>query len=212
MFIVISTTDIREHVAFNIHCYILAIMGIAYNVGNFGNLYQEHAIIASVLGLILGAGLIALYFGLGYLLLKTMVIGPGDIFIAGALGACFGWKYILYILASAVAIQVIAFLPVFFIKLIKKKDYITILEFIFFTIVAASTYYINNIYMTILLVITGIILCKRILDTLPANLVELNDAMLNGESDNKTFEEKEFFHLPFGPALCCAALLFIFLH
>jgi len=218
MFIVISTTDIREHVAFNIHSYILALMGLIYNFFNFGELYNGYTWIfhtsfaASILGLITGAGLIAIYFGLGYLILKTMIIGPGDIFIAGALGACFGWKYILIILAGAVAIQVLAFLPIFFCKLAKKKDFITIIEFLLFTVIAACNYYISNIYMTILLITTGIILCKRILDTLPTNLVELNEAMLNGETNDETNDEKELFHLPFGPALCCAALLFIFLH
>ena len=218
MFIVISTTDIKEHVAFNIHSYILAFLGILYNFFNIGNLYQGHlwifntSFIASILGLILGAGLIGIYMGLGYLFLKTMIIGPGDIFIAGALGACFGWKYILYILIGAVVIQVLAFLPVFFYKLIRKKDFITIAEFIIFTILAIINYFIHNIPLVVALAVVGLLLCKRIIDTLPENLVELNEALLNGEAEEKDLEEKEIFHLPFGPALCCAALLFTFLH
>lgn len=218
LFIVISTTDIREHVAFNIHSYILAILGIVYNFFNFGSLYQGQiwifntSFIASLSGLILGASLIGIYFGIGYLLLKTMIIGPGDIFIAGALGACFGWKYILYILAGAVLIQVLAFLPIFFYKLIKKKDFITIIEFIIFTIFAVINYFIHNIPLILALAISGLILCKRIIDSLPENLVELNSALLNGEVEEKDLEQNELFHLPFGPALCCASLLFIFLH
>ena len=42
MFVVISTTDIKEHVAFNIHSYILAGAGIVYNFFNFGNLYDGY--------------------------------------------------------------------------------------------------------------------------------------------------------------------------
>ena len=218
LFIVISTTDIREHVAFNIHSYILALLGIVYNFFNLGSLYQGHiwifntSFLASILGLIIGAGLIGIYLGIGYLLLKTMIIGPGDIFIAGALGACFGWKYILFILAGAVAIQVLAFLPIFFRKLIKKKEFITIIEFIIFTIFAIINYFIHNIPFILALTVSGLLLCKRIIDTLPENLVELNAALLNGEAEEQDLEQNELFHLPFGPALCCASLLFIFLH
>lgn len=150
-----------------------------------------------------------------------MIIGPGDIFIAGALGACFGWKYILLIIAGAVALQVLAYIPVFIQKLMQKKDYITIIEFILFMLIALGNYlylkYINtdlfvvNITFSIVLLISGLILCKRVIDTLPKNLIELNEAMLNGEELEEE-SKNELSHMPFGPALCCAAILFIFLH
>ncbi len=220
LFIIISTTDIKEHVAFNLHSYILAFFGILYNYFNFGNLYEgnvwifQTSFIASILGLLLGAAIISAYFGLGYLVLKTMIIGPGDIFIAGALGACFGWKHILIILAVAVGIQILTFLPIYFVKLIKKKDYITLAEFLIFAICASCNCIYPHIAVSILLIIIGAILCKRILDTLPKNLVELNEEMLKNESEETKIssEKEEIFHLPFGPALCCASLLFIFLH
>ncbi|MBR2526236.1 prepilin peptidase [bacterium] len=227
MFIVISTTDIREHVAFNLHSYILAIAGLIYNFFNFGHLYNGYtwifhtSFVYAILGLILGAALIGIYLGFGYLIFKTMIIGPGDIFIAGALGACFGWKYILLIIAAAVAIQVLTFIPVFFQKLIQKKDYLTITEFIIFITIASGNYlylkyipkeiYAVNILITIVLITSGIVLSKRIIDTLPENLVALNEAMLNGEEIEEE-NKNELFHMPFGPALCCASLLFIFLH
>ena len=226
MFIVISTTDIKEHVAFNLHSYILAIAGLIYNFFNFGNLYDGYiwifhtSFIYAILGLILGAALIGIYLGFGYLIFKTMIIGPGDIFITGALGACFGWKYILLIIGIAVAIQVLTFIPVFFQKLIQKKDYVTIFEFIVFVVIAALNYlYLKfaantifeiNILFNLILLISGVILSKRIIATLPENLVALNEAMLNGE-DIEEQNKNELSHLPFGPALCCGALLFIFL-
>jgi len=236
MFIAISVTDIREHVAFNLHSYILGITGLIYNFFNFGNLYEGYtwifhtSFVAAIAGLFIGAGLIAAYLGIGYLIFKTMIIGPGDIFIAGALGACFGWKYILIILAGAVALQVIAFIPIFFQKLIKKKDYLTLIEFLAFTVIAIFNYiyitylkidlFLLNFAITIVLILSGALLCKRILDTLPENLIELNEAMLEEtlnpqNEENKTTDDNdknELFHLPFGPALCCAALLIMFLH
>lgn len=227
MFIVISTTDIKEHVAFNLHSYILAGAGLIYNFFNFGNLYDGYtwifhtAFVYAILGLILGAVLIGIYLGLGYLIFKTMIIGIGDIFIAGALGACFGWKYILLIIAGAVGIQVLTYIPVFFQKLIQKKDYITIIEFILFIIIATANYlylrYMNtdilivNILLNVILIASGIVLSKRVIATLPKNLIELNEALLNGEEIEEE-NKNELSHMPFGPALCCAALLFIFLH
>ncbi len=227
MFIVISTTDIREHVAFNLHSYILAAAGLVYNFFNFGNLYDGRiwifhtSFVYAILGLILGALLIGIYFGLGYLVFKTMIIGPGDIFIAGALGACLGWKYIILVIIGAVIIQVLTFLPVFFKKLVIKKDYLTIFGFLIFTVVALGNYlylkYINteifavNILVTIALITSGAFLCKRIIDTLPENLADLNEAILSGNQQDEE-ATNELSHMPFGPALCCAALMFIFLH
>ena len=227
MFVVISVIDIKEHIAFNLHSYILCGFGLIYNFFNFGNLYDGYtwifytSFVNALLGIIVGAGVIAIYYGLGYLIFKTMIIGPGDMFIAGALGACFGWKNILIILALALAIQVLAFIPMFFKKLFDKKDYLTLLEFILFTILACGNYFYTkyfqsdncliNILISLILITVGLILCKRILDTLPKNLIELNEAMLNDELDEETADKNEIFHLPFGPALCLAAMIIMFL-
>lgn len=228
LFIVISTTDIKEHISFDVHNYILAIFGLIYNFFNFGNLYEGYTWIfhtsftASILGLITGAGLIGLYLGIGYLAFKTMIIGVGDIYIAGAIGACFGWRYIPLIIAVAVAIQVFMFIPAFIQKLVRKKDYTTILAAALFTILTVLNYiymkffdiFAVKIILNILLVAIGIWLCKRILASLPENLIEINEAMINNtlNGDIEKNQTDEIFHMPFGPALCCAAVFFIFLH
>lgn len=230
LFIVISTTDIKEHVSFDVHSYVLATVGLIYNFFNFGHLYSGYTWIfhtsfwASILGLILGAGVIGVYFGLGYLFFKTMIIGIGDIFIAGALGACFGWKYILPIIVVAIAIQVIMFIPVFVKKLISKKDFQTLTAFGLFVLVTLIDYcYLNfaqtnlfsiKILLNILLIANGIWLGQRIISSLPKNLVEINEAMIKDTIDGNTPKEENngVFHMPFGPALCCSAIFFIFLH
>ena len=216
MFIVIATTDIKERVSFDVHCYILAVFGLIYNFFNFGNLYSGHtgvfntSFVVSILGLIVGAGIIALYYSLGYLILKATVIGSGDIFIAGALGACFGWKYILYILLLAFVIQIVITVPIFFAKLIKQKDYLTVFSFFTFLIfsftywlVAKYTNLYSNMFiyivLTLLLVIFGAFLCKLIFASLPKNLDEAENTPQDG------------IRIAFGPALVSAGLLFIFL-
>ena len=229
-FIIISTTDIKGHVAFDLHSYILGFFGLLYNFFNFGNLYNgtiwifQTSFIASILGLILGAGIIAIYFGLGNLIFKTAIIGIGDIFIAGALGACFGWKYIIPIIIGAVAIQVFLYIPKFVQKLINKKDYTTIIAFCLFILLALGNYFYliqnGNVFLVklslnLLLIANGIWLSKLVIASLPKNLAEINDKMiedtLNGDLE-KIEQSEEVFHMPFGPALCCAAIFFIYLH
>ena len=239
IFIIISVIDLKEHIAFNLHSYILCAIGIIYNFFNFGNLYQgqtlilNNSFIASILGILLGAGIILLYFGIGYILLKTMVIGIGDAYIAGAIGACFGWKYITLIIIIAFIIQILAYLPLFFMKLIRKKDFLTLTLFITFCCLTlldfsyTRIFYLksNSIYwiFVIALVINGFWLCKRILESLPKNFAELNEQLINETLENnfsncsninnsdKTKElQKEIFHMPFGPALCTAAIFIVF--
>lgn len=230
LFIVISTTDIKEHVSFDVHSYVLATFGLVYNFFNFGHLYDGYTWIfhtsfwASILGLILGVGVIGAYFGLGYLFFKTMVIGVGDIFIAGALGACFGWKYILPIIAIAIAIQVLMFIPVFIKKLICKKDFHTLTAFCVFVLItlvysgylnfAKSDLFSVKIFLNILLIASGIWLGQRVIASLPKNLAEINEAMIKDTIEGNTPKEENdgVFHMPFGPALCCSAIFFIFLH
>lgn len=224
LFVIISTIDIKEHVAFNLHSYILAGIGIVYNLFNFGNLYTgqiwifNNSFLASILGLLVGAGIIAIYFGLGYVIFKTMIIGAGDIFIAGALGACFGVQYIWKILLIAVFLQILAYIPLFFVKLYKKKDFITISLLITFAILTAINYTSSHIFRytfywisLVLLILNGLYLCKRILESLPKDLAEQNEKII-AETLNSTkqIEQTEIFHLPFAPALCCASILILF--
>lgn len=229
LFIVISTTDIKEHVAFDVHSYILATFGLIYNFFNFGNLYDGYtfifhtSFIASILGLLIGAGVIGLYLGIGYLFFKTIIIGVGDIFIAGAIGACFGWKYILQLILLAIVIQVILYIPVFINKLIKKQDYKTIIAFCVFALMTLlnclalnyeNIHFLAKLMLNILLISSGIWLGQRVISSLPKNLAEINDEMIKNTIDgNKNNnKENEIIHMPFGPALCCSAIFFIFLH
>lgn len=228
MLIVISTTDIKEHVAFNLHSYILGGFGIIYNFFNFGNLYQGHtwifntSFIASILGILVGAGIITLIFGFGYLTLRTMIIGIGDIFIAGALGACFGWKHVLYILGGAFLIQVLTCLPALLIKFFKKQDFITFASFIIFIFTTLAdlifVIYFNNAntvfirwILYLILVLSGILLAIRLIQSLPKNLAEINEKMIEDSLNGNLPQNNEISHMPFGPALCLASLIFLFI-
>lgn len=232
IFIVISAIDIKKHIAFDLHSYILAFIGLLFNFFNFGNLYSgqtyifNNSFIASILGLLLGAAIIGLYFGLGYIFFKTPIIGVGDIYIAGAIGACFGWKYIGLIILLAFLIQAIIYIPIFFVKLFNKKDFKTILLLSTFCIFTGLCFFYTNIlrlpanilywlFVTVLS-INGFWLCTRIIKSLPKNLSELNQELMDNTMNDEIPDlsdagTSEIYHLPFGPALCGSGLIFIFL-
>ena len=216
MFIVIAMTDIKEKVCFDWHCYTLAIFGLIYNFFNFGELYSGHtfifytSFIASILGLLLGAGIIAIIFGLGYLFFKGMVIGVGDILIAGALGACFGYKYILFILLGAFILQVAIIIPLFLHKLYKKKNFKLLIPFVLFIAISCiEALYFKYLDLGIMAInwgfafvqiAFGYYLVKQIIATLPKNIDEIQNST------------EDATRVPFGPALVAAALVFLSIH
>lgn len=224
LFIVIAVTDIKECVAFDWHCYILAIAGLVCNFFNFGSLYHGYtwifqtSFVASLTGLFAGALIIALYWGFGYLLLKMETIGIGDILIAGALGACFGIKFIIPILIFAFILQVIIVIPVYFYNLIKNKEYYTFAIFLLFIVLSVIYGIFGNnfadlvrILFTIAISVSGSALCIMIIKSMK-NKIKNNG---NNENANVNANENEqtsgMLKLPFGPAMVSSGLLFIFL-
>lgn len=194
---VIAITDIKEQCAFDIHSYILAGVGLLYNFFNFGNLYSgkiwifNQSFVASILGILLALILITTYSFIGYLISKKQVIGWGDFYIAAALGAVFGWKYLLMVLLISFITQAILILPMFLWNLYKKQDYVTFYSFLGFIALSVAVYILNTFtmcYLGMLFVIfLGVYLVRRILKNLK--------------------NAQECFTAPFGPAMLIATVL-----
>lgn len=215
LFVVIAATDIREQVVFDFHTYSLVIMGLVYNLFNFGHLYMgdkllaighfsiaiNNSLIASVLGILLGVIVMELFARFGYLVAGTRAFGEGDTYIAAGLGAIFGWRYFVTILVYAFIIQIVLTIPVFIKKLYSNKDYRTLGSFLaFFSLVFAIKWFdyahiFNNIWVfgifTLLLCLVGFYVCKRILGGLK-------------DKTNMTY-------LPFGPAMVLGGFIVMFL-
>lgn len=193
MFIIMTVTDLKEKVIFDIHSIILGILGILLSILN-------HTLINSILGILEGVLIMELLAAVGYLFVKSRAFGVGDTFIAAALGAIFGWQPLLTVLLLSLLLQAALTIPLFVKKLYKQKDFATITSLVTFLIIAITYRYatINlalNIYViylgVILVVISGLTTAKRIM----GGVKNISDTIM----------------LPFGPAMFVAAAIGIFI-
>ena len=214
MLIVISVTDIKERVVFDVHTYILAGLGIVYGIyltvlqilnahnSLFGfsitpEWLLNNPLTSSALGLLAAALIMVIVARAGYLLAGTRAFGEGDTFIAAGLGAVFGLIDVLIILALSVGIQLLFTLPVFMKKLIIKKEYSVLISLIAFFAYAGIFYFsqhsIENFIILVIaaaiLCILGIFACWKVIQGLK--------------------NPDEFTYLPFGPALALAGLIML---
>jgi len=215
LFIVLAATDIKEKVVFDFHTYTLVILGLIYNLFNFGHFYNgtklitlgtfhfsiNNSFIASVLGLLLGVVIMEAFARFGYLVAGTRAFGEGDSYIAAGLGAIFGWKYLITALVYSFIIQIIFIIPVFLKKLYCNKDYKTMFSFIAFFLVTIGFKLFDKLGLLSNLAVFGVLIlilcglgfyvCKRILSGLK-------------DPQNMTY-------LPFGPAMVVGGFFVMFL-
>ncbi len=211
--IVMSATDFKERVICAGHAVFLIIIGIIYNSYLTFNVFKTYGdfplnfenimalpITISILGIIGSAIVMELLALSGNLFVGKRAFGVGDTFIAGALGACFGFMNFLIILAISVAIQVGIIIPNFFKKLALKKDFNTIIAFVLF-IIGAAGFYLGSrtdlfdnfalcIAASVILLLIGLYTCWRVI----RGIKEDGDIMV----------------LPFGPAMAIAAFIYLF--
>ena len=221
LLIVIAGTDIKEKVVYDVHTYTLIGFGLLYAVVVTATaIYQIHVagtpvefskyillnnpLSMSILGAIEGALILEICARAGYLVAGTRAFGEGDTFIAAGLGALFGWRTLLVVLALSVLIQVVLFLPIFVKGLIQNKDFKTLISFVLFCAYAITFYSLqhfriitpeNIIIYTIgalILAALGIISCIFIFKG------------LREKPENRTY-------LPFGPAMVAAAFIALIL-
>ncbi len=219
--IVIAGTDIKEKVVYDVHTYILIGISLLYAIIVTGlSVYQMHVagsplefskylilnnpISSSLLGMIAGALILEICARSGYLFAGTRAFGEGDTFIAAGLGAIFGWRHLLMVLALSVIIQVIIFLPIFIKGLVKNKEWKTLISFTVFALFAIAFYTlqhfrvitVDNIALytifALILIIFGIISCILIFKG------------LREHPENRTY-------MPFGPAMVAAAFIALIL-
>lgn len=193
LFIVMSVTDLKEKVIFDVHSLSLVLIGLIYSILN-------HALVNSLLGLLEGVIILELFASIGYLFVKSRAFGVGDTFIAGCLGAIFGWYPLLMILFLSLIVQALITLPLYIKKLYLNKQYKTITALTAFILIIGayklSSMYISNLSIlylgTLLVVISGLYCVRQVTH----NIKSTTDAIV----------------LPFGPAMFVSATIFLFLN
>ena len=211
MSLVLAITDIKEHVVFLIHCLVYALIGLIYHACTTSVLYLNgteltlfnNPLATSILGLLLGGAIMLVYFGISFIMAGgRMAMGDGDIYIAMAMGACFGWEKIWIIIVMGFIIQA-AFTGILFeIQLFKEKNY-KLFTSILAIFTLAGGYWLSNItglfetyslYLlayTIILIATAIYTCRQLF--------------------GKVLSSKtEGLAVPFGPALVLAEFIIMF--
>lgn len=221
LLIVIAGTDIKEKVVYDVHTYTLIGFGLLYAVVVTATaIYQIHVagtpiefskyillnnpLSMSILGAIEGALILEICARAGYLVAGTRAFGEGDTFIAAGLGALFGWRTLLVVLALSVLIQVVLFLPIFIKGLIQNKDFKTLISFVLFCAYAITFYSLQHFRIITPENIMIYTIGALILAALGITSCIFIFKGLREKPENRTY-------LPFGPAMVAAAFIALIL-
>lgn len=213
--IVMMTSDFKEKVIFDVHAYILMVLGLIYN---FFNISQEstakigfwifglhitfyQSFIYSVLGLICGFGVMFGITKITKFITKRDCFGEGDAYILGALGAFFGIVNAVIILFLSIFVWGAFSVPMFMCKWFKEKNYKLFWGMILFFI-AAILFWVGEtfglltsnlfLWFAFLLVASLGLYCCRLL------IASIKDG-------------SQITVIPYGPALIFGAYIVMFL-
>lgn len=190
--IVISITDIKEKVVFDVHTISLAVVIVLFQF--MGGNFKE-----AIIGLIIGALSMEILSGISWLLVKKRAFGTGDSYIAASMGALLGVKMFFVALVVAVVIQALCIIPALIKKLYVGGEYkvlvtaamfITLVGFYKLPYFTTLSNEILEYVFVILMTIVGFYLCRLMLT-------------IKSLKENPTY-------WPFGPSLLIAMFLTAF--
>lgn len=185
-FVIMTGTDLKAKL---VDCNIaiaVGVTGILYNFIQHG----VSGVIASLIGLVLGAVVLELIARSGYLVAGTRAMGEADTYVAAAIGAIVG-KDILFVLAYALIASMIFIVPMFLYNQFKNDNKKTCILSILF-VLAVMTFKLlwQNYWTLVALIITGAMLAISILKNIK-------------QEENRNY-------LPYVPALAVGALYYMF--
>ena len=185
-FVIMTGTDLKAKL---VDCNIAIAMGV---IGILYNFIQHgvSGVIASLIGLVLGAVVLELIARSGYLVAGTRAMGEADTYVAAAIGAIVG-KDILFVLAYALIASMIFIVPMFLYNQFKNDNKKTCILSILF-VLAVMTFKLlwQNYWTLVALIITGAMLAISILKNIK-------------QEENRNY-------LPYVPALAVGALYYMF--
>lgn len=217
LLIVLSVTDIKERVVFDMHTYPLIAVGLIYNLYlTIADVWAQvntitgfhlttdwclhNPMTLSLLGLLLGVVIMEIAARIGYVIAGQRAFGEGDSYIAAGLGAVFGWKNIILIILMAIVIQLLFTLPLFLKKLYDNKNWKTLISLVAFFVYSVLFYLADkktalfdsfalSMVSIIGMLVLGVWACLCVIKGLK-------------NRDNLTY-------LPFGPALAIAGMILL---
>ena len=185
-FVIMTGTDLKAKL---VDCNIAIAMGVTGILYNFIQ-HGVSGVIASLIGLVLGAVVLELIARSGYLVAGTRAMGEADTYVAAAIGAIVG-KDILFFLAYALIASMIFIVPMFLYNQFKNDNKKTCILSILF-VLAVMTFKLlwQNYWTLVALIITGAMLAISILKNIK-------------QEENRNY-------LPYVPALAVGALYYLF--
>lgn len=186
-FIIMTMTDLKEKL---VDCNIAIAVGVSALIYNFIS-GGVQGLLYSALGLVAGALILEIIARLGYLVAGSRAMGEADTYVAGALGAIFGFPNIGWVLLYALAASMIFIVPVFLYNQYKNNNKLTCIFSVLFilSILVFKTVWQNWISLGFV-ALTGMVLAISILKSIKST-----------ESRN---------YLPYVPALAAGGLYFLF--
>lgn len=202
LFLITAVTDIKERVILTRHAYVLLALGLAYSIFAYFNptysLYQTgNPIFLSLIGILAAILIMETLAWIGYPFAKQRAFGEGDTYIAAALGAIFGWKYILFVLLAGFIIQFILSLPLFLFNLCKNGKTPLAIELIFFLIFAGLMWFFGTLVNSVIYISALILLALIALHSIRGVLADIKTP-------------SKLTYLPYVPALVLASFVAIF--
>lgn len=208
--IVITLTDLKEKVIFDMNSIPIIPLGLIYNFFDIGNNSLEsvkylgisfnEVFISAVLGALLGAAFFEFFSRLGYVFSGEYAFGGGDTILGAALGAWFGWKAVVVILILSLLLQMVVGIPVIIHNLIKTKEYKSLtamgglLLSLVLSIIGRTLTYSGQFGLALTIIISAFIVGGISVFVIFSRL---------RETQNYTF-------LPFGPPLVLAGFIVMF--
>jgi len=208
--IVITITDLKEKYIFDINSIPLIPIGLIYNFFDIGNnslgtvkflgLTFNDVFISALIGAVVGAAFFEIFSRIGLLLAGEYAFGTGDTLLAAALGAWFGWKFIIIILVLSFLSQMVVGVPVIVYNMYKSKDY-------------QSLWAMGGLFFAVMLTFLGRYFTYTGKPFVALSIIFSSFAIAGWAIFiilRNTKERQSYTFLPFGPSLVLSGFLVIF--
>jgi len=211
-FILLALTDILETVILDFHAYILTAVAIISAILGYSDINIWQAVVGGISGFLI----FEILSKIGEIFANVRMFGEGDSLIALGLGAVFGIKALLIIIALSFLVQTVFAIPVLIINSIKQKKYPLAFTYSFiissmiFIISANCFHFIKNYNVYLGIICTLAILMLLSLKVIFKEIKAKKELFDKDDTIEEIMTKSTFNIMPFGPALIISAFICMF--